>query len=184
MALIITYGIFVCLGALSDAFQTAAFYLGIRNNYPVIHVYLFILMVICGAIYHTVLTNSLIKKIVIVLTVAVLCISVFSTIFVEHLFEYPSITNTALSIMVIVFSLLYFYQLLKKQELVHIEGVGFFWINSGMLFSFSLTIFFFMLYGKMTPQQWTQYFIINIITNIIANILFTIGLSCKPHKTT
>ena len=141
-------------------------------------------MVICGAIYHTVLTNSLIKKIVIVLTVAVLCISVFSTIFVEHLFEYPSITNTALSIMVIVFSLLYFYQLLKKQELVHIEGVGFFWINSGMLFSFSLTIFFFMLYGKMTPQQWTQYFIINIITNIIANILFTIGLSCKPHKTT
>jgi hypothetical protein len=33
-------------------------------------------------------------------------------------------------------------------------------------------------------HEQEDYYMINLITNIIANILYSVGLLCKPQKTT
>jgi len=87
-------------------------------------------------------------------------------------------------VLLICFSLAYFFQLLSRQEFVHIEKQGLFWINAGVLFYFSINIFLFMLFKRMITAHQEGYYMINNITNIIANILYSVGLLCKPQKTT
>ena len=103
-------------------------------------------------------------------------------IFIEGINDYPSLSNTVLSILVTCFSLLYFYQLLTRQEFVHIEKQGLFWINAGMLFYFAINIFLFMLFKRILSEHQESLYMINNITNTIANVLFTVGLLCKPQN--
>lgn len=83
----------------------------------------------------------------------------------------------------ITFSLLYFYHIFIRQEYVHIEKQALFWINSGVLIYFSLNIFLFMLFDLVIAQQRNDLYAIHSVTNIISNILYAIGLLCKPQKT-
>ena len=108
-----------------------------------------------------------------------------SLIFVEGLRAYPTIANTLLGVQLIIFSLAYFYQLLTRQEFVHIEKQGLFWINTGVLIYCSINIFLFMLFDRLNRDYRSEYYaMINNSSNIISNILFTVGLLCKPQKTT
>ncbi len=104
--------------------------------------------------------------------------------FNNNIYEYPTVSNTSLSISLIILSLIYFYQLLNPLKYVEIEKQGLFWINAGVLFYSSVNIFLFMLLTQIPVDDRPNYYIINSITNIIANILFSVGLLCKPQKTT
>jgi hypothetical protein len=66
---------------------------------------------------------------------------------------------------------------------VDIEKQGLFWINAGVLFYSSVNIFLFMILTQIPVDVQKNYLVINSITNIIANILFSVGLLCKPQKT-
>ncbi len=180
---------FFFVSAMSDGLQTAFFYTkvfftGVTTSNPVIHIYLIISILLLGAIYFKVFFNPILKKLVVALSVITFLIMLAGIFFIEGIMEYPATSNTILSVVAILFSLTYFYQLLSRQDFVHIEKQPLFWISAGVLFYYSLTIFLFMLYKKLTLQQMGLYFMINSITNIFANILFTIGLLCKPQKTT
>ncbi|HVV55549.1 MAG TPA: hypothetical protein VHC47_09505, partial [Mucilaginibacter sp.] len=102
----------------------------------------------------------------------------------RKLFSYPSESNTASGVAFIILALFYFYQLLNRQEFVHIEKQGLFWFNAGVLFYFSINIFLFMLFNKIPEKDRPSYYMINNITNIIANLLYTTGLLCRPQKIT
>ncbi len=154
------------------------------NNLPVIHLFIVISIVFFAAIYYNAFFNQVLKKATIVLAAIALLIVIFNVIFIEGIWEYPSMSNTVLGVLVIFFSLAYFYQLLNRQEFIHIEKQGLFWINAGVLFYYSINLFLFMLLRKIIAAHLEDYFMIHIITNIIANILFTVGLLCKPQKTT
>ena len=175
---------FFVVSALSDGLQTVFMYAGIGNSNPVIHIYIIASIFLFGAIYFHAFFNPLTKKAVVLCSAIAVIIVLFNIFFNGGLLEYPSISNTVLSLLLILFSLLYFYQLLNRQEFIHIEKQALFWINASVLFYYSVTIFLFMLYKKLSIEQIGQYYIINSITNIIANILFTITLLCKPQKTT
>jgi hypothetical protein len=113
-----------------------------------------------------------------------LLVVINNAIFIEGLNTYPSISNTVLSLLLIVLSLSYFYQLLTRQEFIHIDKQGLFWINAGVLFYFSINIFLFMLFNKISKSAQADFNMIQSITNIIANLLYSVGLLCKPQKTT
>lgn len=158
--------------------------LGMSNNLPFVHAYVVISILFYAAIYYHAFSNKLLKKGAIVLSAAACLLVLLNSIFVEGIWEYPSTSSTVLSVLLICFSLAYFYQLLNRQEFIHIEKLGFFWINSGVLFYFSLNVFLFMLLRQLIHTHQQDLFMINIITNIIANIIFTVGLLCKPQKVT
>lgn len=101
----------------------------------------------------------------------------------RNFYEYPSESNTALSILLIILSLIYFYQLLNPLTFINIEKQSLFWINAGVLFYSAVNIFLFMIFTQIPPEDQHNYYIINSISNIIANVLYSIGLLCKPQKT-
>jgi hypothetical protein len=57
-----------------------------------------------------------------------------------------------------------------------------FWINAGMLFYFAINIFVFMLFKRILSEHKVSLYVINNLSNIVANILFTVGLLCKPQN--
>jgi hypothetical protein len=158
--------------------------LHVHNTMYKMHSYIAGNILLLGAIYYCVFFEPVLKKAVIVITAIVLLIAVANVCFVQGIKEYPSISNTALSIVAISFSLTYFYRLFTGPVFINIQKEGFFWINSGIIFYYSVTIFMFMLYKQIYMAHIYQYYMINFIANIIANLIFSIGLLCKPLKTT
>ncbi len=168
----------------SDMTLQAMMSMGLPSNWPVIHIYIAISVILLGAMYFYAFFNPILKKAILVMTAIALAFTIANMILIEGIRDYPSLSNTVLSIMIICFSLLYFYQLLTRQEFVHIEKQALFWINAGMLFYFAINIFLFMLFKRIIHEHQEGFYMINNITNIIANILFTVGLFCKPQKVT
>ncbi|HVS92795.1 MAG TPA: hypothetical protein VHE59_12215 [Mucilaginibacter sp.] len=171
---------FLIVSALFDILLSLSSDWGVANNMPAIHVYIIINIVFFGFIYYKAFFDERLKKITLALTGAALLVCLY---FAQRLLEYPSISNTASGIAFIILALLYFYQLLTRQEFVHIEKQGLFWFNAAVLFYFSINIFLFMLFPLLPLADRPSYYIINNITNIIANLLYTTALLCQPQKT-
>ena len=174
--------LFTVASAVSDITQVGLLQFKIHNTCPVLHAYIIATILLLGTIYYKAISNGVAKKIVIILSSAAVLFALINIFFIEGIFGYPSLSNTVISVILILFSLTYFYQLLNKQEFVHIEKQGLFWINASVLFYYSVTLFLFMLFKKMSHEQLVQYYSINSLTNVAANILFTVGLLCKPEN--
>jgi disulfide bond formation protein DsbB len=132
-------------------------------------------------IYYRLFLKSALKKITIILSIITLIIALYHSL---NLQEYPSVSKTAMGILLIFLSLTYFYQLLNPEKFIDIEKQGLFWINAGVLIYYAVNIFLFMIFTHIPIEDRPNYYIINSITNIIANILYSVGLLCKPQKTT
>lgn len=154
---------------------------GTKNDMPGVHVYIAISLAFFTGIYYLLFVKAILKKIVITLTVITSCLVIYDAF---SIWNFPSISNTALSIFLIISSLIYFYQLLNRQEFIYIEKQGLFWINAGVLFYSAVNIFFFMIINQLPKEIQINVFMIHSTTNIIANLLFTVGLLCQPQKTT
>ena len=176
--------IYFLISLLSDLAQLLMNHYGMHNNWPVIHIYIALSVLLLGAMYYYAFFNPGLRKAIFVISACVLLFIIANMIYIETIWDYPSMANTALGLMIICFSLVYFYQLLSRQEFVHIEKQGLFWINAGMLFYFAINIFLFMLFKRILSEHQEGFYMINNITNIIANIIFTVGLLCKPQKVT
>jgi hypothetical protein len=177
-------GVFFLVAFLIDVILELMTTMGVANNMPLIHLFIVINILFFTAIYYYAFFKPSVKKAIIGLAGLALLIVAFNVIFAEGIWEYPSLSITVLSILLICFSLAYFYQLLNRQEFIHIEKQGLFWINSAVLFYFAINIFLFMLFKQFSPDEKQEYYMIHSTSNIIANILYTVGLLCKPQKTT
>jgi hypothetical protein len=172
---------FLLISVLFDSGFEIASYYHVTNNFPAIHLFIVISLVFFAAIYYNAFFNPLLKKATLILSILAVIILILNMVFNEGVWEYPSMSNTVLSVLLIFFSLVYFYQLLTRQEFIHIENQGLFWINAGVLFYFSVNIFLFMLFRRIINSHQEDYYMIHNVTNIIANVLFTVGLLCKPQ---
>jgi hypothetical protein len=175
---------FFLLAFLIDLLLELMTWMNVRNNMPVIHIFIVANILFFAAIYYHAFFKTALKKTIIVLAAFAMLIVIFNIVFIEGIWQYPSVSITVLSVLLICFSLAYFYQLLNRQEFIHIEKQSLFWINAGVLFYFAINIFLFMLFKQISDQHKKDYYVIHNTTNIIANILFTVGLLCKPQKTT
>ncbi len=146
---------------------------------PILHVFVMISVILLGIVYYYMYSNNYLKRISIILTISTAIISIF---YARNMLLYPSIPITALGILLIIFSLIYFYQMLYPHEYVPLEKQSLFWINAGILFYSGVNIFLFMLLNQIPAQHRANYYIIHNVTNIIANILYSIGLFRKPKQ--
>lgn len=153
-----------------------------KNNSPILHGYIILSCLLIGVVYSRAFEKRQLKFTAITIASVITAASLF--FFVKNMWAYPSESNTISSIAFIILSLLYFYQLLARQEFVHIEKQGLFWINAGILFYYAVNIFPFMLFTQIIKQHDGDFYTIHDIVNVLANVLFSIGLLCKPQKTT
>lgn len=172
-------GAFLIVSALSDLLQwlLAVWHI---NNTPVITVFIFVNIIFFSIIYYNIFINAWMRLLTIILSAIAFIISLC---YCKDIYEEPW-ANAVSSFVFIILALVYFYQLLNLQEFVHIEKQGLFWFNAAVLFYFSITIFVVMLIGRIPVPEQAQYLIIQNITNIIANLLFSIALLCRPQKIT
>ena len=174
-----------CLVSFSfDLLEMILSKLQVRNNFPLFHLYDLLAILFFTAIYYRAFFKPILKKIALVLGSIALVGVICNALLFENIWTYPSISNTILCMLMIILSLTYFYQLLTRQEFVHIEKQGLFWVNAGIIFYFSINIFLFMLYNKINENVRNDYYMILSVTSIIANLLYSVGLFCKPQKTT
>lgn len=181
-ALKIAAGFFI-LSALFDILLILVMQLGLKNNTAILHLFVVISTCFFMRIYFLAFYSATLKWLTIFLGLITLVIVFINAIWIEGISAYPSISNTAESVFLIVLALLYFYQLLNRQEFIHIEKQAFFWINSGVLIYFSVNIFLFMLFSRIAADEIQHYWVIHSVSNLIANLLYAIGLLCKPQKT-
>jgi hypothetical protein len=174
--------LFFVISFISDLILIITTALRVNNNLPVVNIFYVVNIIFFGIIYYQAFFEPILKKMVMVLSAMVFLFAIYNLIFVIKLTEYPSASNTALSVISIIFSLIYFYQLLNRQEFIHIEKQGLFWFNSAVLFYFSINIFLFMLFERLLIAHASGSFVIHDVVNIIANVLYTFGLLCKPQK--
>jgi len=172
-------GIFLIVAFVFDVALELLPILGVSNNSPIVHMFVIINIIFFGIIYYEAFFIGKIKTFTIILSSLALVIALY---FTKNILRFPSEGNTASSIIFIALSLIYFYQLLSRQEFVHIEKQGLFWFNAGVLFYSSINIFLFMLFNMIPADDLPTYFVINNITNIIANLLYTTALLCRPQK--
>lgn len=173
--------IFFFVSGLFDLVLVLMVKLGVPNNAPVLHLFVFVSVVFLGLFYYQTINRPLLKKLILIFVPVVLGVVVVNGVYIEGIWAFPAMSNTAQSLLFILFALLYFYQLLSRQEVVYIEKQGLFWINAGILIYFTSNIFLFMLYNRLADAGEWNLWIIHSITNIIANVLYTIGLLCKPQ---
>jgi hypothetical protein len=174
---------FFLVSAVFDLVLQLVVRMGINNNHPLIYIFIIVSVLFFAAIYFYAFFNPKLKKAILILSAIALLIILFNVIFIESIWDYPSLSITVLGVLLIFFSLMYFYQLLNRQEFIHIEKQGLFWINTGVLFYFSINLFLFMLFRQILLRH-PEYYMIHDVTNIIANILYSVGLLCKPQKKT
>lgn len=163
---------------------TIMYFQVVHSTFFLIHLFNLLAVAFFSTIYYRAFYEPLFKKITLVLGAICFLVLSCNAVFIQGIRTYPSISNTALSLLLILLSLMYFYQLLSRQEFMYIEKQGLFWINAGVLFYFSITIFLFMLWGKISIVSRSDFYMIQSVTNIIANLLYSVGLLCKPQKTT
>jgi len=156
----------------------------VHNSLPLMHLFDLLAVIFFTMIYCKVFYKPVLKTITLILGGVSASVMIGNVFFIEGPFVYPSISNTVLSLFLVPLSLIYFYQLLSRQEFVHIEKQALFWINAGVLFYYAVNIFLFMLYTRINSAERNDYYMLQSVTNIIANLLFSVGLLCKPQKTT
>lgn len=179
--------VFFLVSAVFDGVLELTKIMNVYNSLPLIHLFIAISILFFAAIYYHAFFKPVVKKSILILAAVALLIVIFNSIFIEGIWDYPSISNTVLCVLLIFFSLAYFYELLNRQEFVHIEKQGLFWINAGVLFYYAINIFLFMLFERIMharKEDYEDYYMIHIVTNIIANVLYSVGLLCKPQRTT
>lgn len=172
-------GIYFIPALIFDVMSEVLPLFGIGNNMPVIHASVITNIIFFGIIYYEAFFIKKLKTLTIILSSCALVIALY---FTKDIFKFPSEADTASGIVFIVLALIYFYQLLNRQEFVHIEKQGLFWFNAGVLFYSSINIFLFMLFNKIPQSDLPTAYIIHSITNIIANLLYTTALLCRPQK--
>ena len=152
------------------------------NDLFLIHLFDMMAVIFFTLIYQRAFYKPVFKKMTLIFGITSLAAMVFNVIFIESIQSYPSVSNTILSVLLIILSLVYFYEMLSRQEFTYIEKQGMFWINSGVLFYYAITIFLFMLYKKMSDADKPNYYMMQSVMNIIANLIFSVGLLCKPQN--
>lgn len=172
--------LFFLISSLFDPLMWVLANNGAKNNMPLIHVNIIVTVVFFAVIYYKLFTNPVQKKTTVILSVITMGIMF---IYNWNFLEFPSISSTASAILLIILSLFYFYKLLNPLKYIDIEKQGLFWINAGVLFYSSVNIFLFMIFTQIPVDDRPNYYVINSISNIIANILYSVGLFCKPQKT-
>jgi ABC-type transport system involved in cytochrome c biogenesis permease subunit len=174
--------VFCLVSVILDFSGLLAMHLGVRNNLFLMHIFDIMAVLIFTGIYYYAFYEPLFKKIALGLCGIAFVTIISNLIFIEGIKGYPAISNTVLGVLLIILSLAYFYQLLTRQEFTYIEKQGLFWVNAGVLLYFSITVFLFMVFNKLSIASQNDYLMIQSITNIISNILFSVGLLCKPQK--
>ncbi len=135
--------------------------------------------------YHT-LSNKTFKKIILLFIAISSAFAIYNVSFGQGLYSFNTRSMLVTNFFIIIITLLYFYEILKKAEILSLTRVPMFWVSSSFLFYSAGTFLVFSLYEiyrQFSQPISIKIWIINSILYIVLNILLSIALLCVKKKT-
>jgi len=154
------------------------------NNLPVFHVYTIAEFFLLGYIYHLILKDNL-KNLVLYIIAGFTIFSIINSLFIQKITEFNTYARTVENILLILLSIIYFYTVLKDLKIKRLSKEPMIWINMGVLFYFSCSLFLFIfsnillnLSMKINDVMW----FVHGIFNLTLYLFITIALWLAPKK--
>jgi hypothetical protein len=98
--------------------------------------------------------------------------------------QFDSMPASFEAFLIIIYSIYYFYEQLNKPQVAFIYSTFHFWISIGIFIYIAGTFFLFVQYSILSDNERNNFWIINLISNILKNILFSISfiIPSKPSN--
>jgi hypothetical protein len=153
------------------------------NNLPYLYLYITIEFGLCLLFYRYLFDRPALKSWLGVMA-AIFLTTVVLEIWFEGLNSFSTFARTAEALGLTCLSLYYFYTLMKSDHFIQLEKSPYFWINTGVLLYFMGNFFMFLSYKFIMEHDLAShgYWTVHSMLNIIANLLFAIGLLCKTPE--
>lgn len=176
-------GILVFVAAICDL-TGYLLYRAQQSTAVVFNVYYTLMFLILCRFYYDIIFKTKFK-LAILIGVAVYVLSfVLITFYVQDFFFYQNLIWIIAGVILILYSITYFLNSLSEVPSTHLFDQSTTWINTGVLFYFSFSLFLFSMGDYLFSKQDTQVTLLlwstHNINNIIKNTLFAIGLTMGP----
>jgi hypothetical protein len=117
--------------------------------------------------------NTTFKKSIIAISVANLCFEFYLLFAHKSSFEFWVALTTA--VLIVIYSIFFFYEEINSTENLLIYQSYRFWMIVGCIIYLSGTLFLFLLTSDIKDKQNSPSWIINILSEIIKNVFFSIA---------
>lgn len=156
------------------------------NNYWVYHLYVPLSFVFVVRIYREVLSSSFGRRFFDLLSIGFLLLAIFNSLFLQSIEVFNSNAISLSSIVYIALAIAYFYQLLRNTAFQGLGRTPMFWLNAGILISYSGMLILNVLINYVVGQDETAELMIgvwglNILFNVILNVFYSIALWLNPR---
>ncbi len=155
-----------------------------HNTMPQAHVWAIMEFILFSLTYFYLLTNALLKRIVLILMFAMVALEIVNILFFEKLSQFPSLILEASHIIYVVFALLLFRQMLLFPSEQSLFKQSVFWYNINVLFyattmflNFALLSYFIQNKLDVIPLAY-----FGIVVNFIFYIIIGISLLIDDKK--
>lgn len=95
--------------------------------------------------------------------------------------KFDSLSASLAAVLLIPYCILLLYEEITNPRIDIIYNNKKFWVIIAILIYFSATLFLYLYYSTLSPEQQSMYWSINNISEILKNILFSVAFIMKKH---
>lgn len=177
-------GIIALISALSDILALLFFSRG-ASTIVLFNAYYVVLFILLATFYYQVIGEKAGRSTVVIGVVVYMISFLLITTFVQSLNEYQTFAWTVTGMVVLVFSIYYMLYIFGSRT--PMNNSAYLWINSGILYYFSLNLFLFVMSSyvltKLEPQISLLIWSFHNINNILKNVLIGFGILAFTKST-
>ena len=119
--------------------------------------------------------KKMFKNFLLLASVLFYLVAIINFLFLGKSKKFDSFPATLEAVWVLIYCIYYFYDQLNKPEVTFIYSKPHFWITVGIFIYIAGTFFLFVQSSVLSDSERSNFWIINLISNILKNILFTIS---------
>jgi len=97
--------------------------------------------------------------------------------------NFDSLSASMEGILMIIYSIVFLYGQITSPEIIYVYNTKRFWIVIAIFLYFSSTLFLFLFAADIASPQYSSYWIINNLFEILKNTLFCISFAMKKNET-
>jgi len=97
--------------------------------------------------------------------------------------KFDSLSASLASVLLIPYCIILLYEQIKDAQIDFVYNNKKFWVIIAFLIYFSATLFLYVYYSTLSPEEQSMYWSINNISEILKNILFSVAFIMKKRHT-
>ena len=171
---------YILIAFVFDLFTTDVAY-GIKNIWKLMPIFTIVEYLLFSGFVWLSLTNAILKKVIVFISLLFVVFALVNYVHANKT-DFYSIPSSVENILVITYCIMYMFEQISKPQISFIYSSPNFWVVLGLFIYTSSTLFLFITTSSLSGDEQNKYWIINNISNIISNILFSIAFIANSYK--